>query len=375
MKVTKENLLGNYPAFRYLNWMRKLNINSIPMQNLVLTLFFIVMIVLSSFLDRSFFLNNPNIGLFQHPVIWFFFIIQATIPFALHKSVARFLDMYNWKHSIIKIPFFKDEFTAETKIFIKNTLRQKLISRIFFVLLITFGFISFAWNSYQNQAPLEFVGFDFWDSYNYPYGYWSTRIYKFYIWCIFFPSVIHLYCSLVFQILNVLKRSYKLNMLTLEPYHYDENGGVSVFMKNIITPVIPVLITTSLLSVSVYFIHQKFDFTSISSLIISTVFFLILYMIPAYKIGKIIRENKEKQLSEIAKKQKKILTKIIDTEDSNQTKNNFEMITTFQEITNKIKAIPNWPNYKFIGKILAVAYSPAILISLVKIIVSLAGKN
>ena len=164
-------------------------------------------------------------------------------------------------------------------------------------------------------------------------------------------------------------------MLALEPYHYDENGGVSVFMKNIITPIIPVLITTSLLSVSVYFIHQKFDLTSISGLVISTVFFLILYLIPAYKIGKIIRDNKEKQLSEIAKKQKKILKNIIETEDSNQTKNNFELITTFEEITNKIKTIPNWPNYKFIGKILAVAYSPTILISLIKITISLMGKN
>ena len=320
-------------------------------------------------------MDTPNIGLFQHPAIWFFFIIQMTVPFALNKSVERFLDMYNWKHSIIKIPFFKNDFKAETQILVKNTLRKKAISRLFFVLLITFGFISFIWNSYQNQAPLEFVGFDFWDSYNHTFGYWSTRIYKFYIWCLFFPCVIHLYCSLVFQILSVLKRSYKLNMLALEPYHYDENGGVSVFMKNIITPIIPVLITTSLLSVSVYFIHQKFDLTSISGLVISTVFFLILYLIPAYKIGKIIRDNKEKQLSEIAKKQKKILKNIIETEDSNQTKNNFELITTFEEITNKIKTIPNWPNYKFIGKILAVAYSPTILISLIKITISLMGKN
>lgn len=374
MTITEENLLSNYPAFNYLSWMKKLNIHSIPVRNLIVTLFFVGLIVLASYVDHSFYLGEPNIGLLQHPAIWFFFLIQAIVPFALSKSINRFLNMYNWKHSIIKHSFFEEDFKSETKLLLQKSLHKKSLSRLWFVLLFTFGFISFAWNSYQNQSPVELVGFDFWDSYTYPFGYWSTRIYKFYIWCIFFPSVIHLYCSLVLQILNVLKRSYKSNMLVLEPYHYDENGGVSIFMKNIITPIIPVLFTTSLLSLSVYLIHQKFDFTSISSLVIVTIIFLILYLIPAYKIGKIIRDNKERQLSEIAKKQKKILKKIIDQDDSSQTKNDFELITTFEKITHQIKSIPNWPNYKFIGKILTIAYSPSIVISIVKIALPMIGK-
>ncbi|MGH1388509.1 hypothetical protein [Kordia sp.] len=366
MIATKENLLNNYPAFRYLNWMKKIGIHSIPAQNLILTLFFVITITISSYLDQSYLLDKPNIGLFQHPVIWFFFIIQVLIPFALNTSITRFLNMSNWKHSIIKVLFFKDDFTSEVQILNKNTLRKKPLSKSFFALLLVFGFISFVWNSYQNQSPLRFVGFDFWDSYTYPFGYWATRIYKLYMWCIFFPSIIHLYCLLVIQTLSVLKRSYNLNMLALEPYHYDGNGGVSVFIKNIITPIIPVLLATSLLSVSVYLVHQKFDFTTISSLVISTVFFLVLYFIPAFKIGKIIRDNKEEQLAEIAKKQKKFLDEIVDARDIQQTKNNFELITTFEEITKKIKSIPNWPNYKFVTKIIALAYSPTLILGLIR---------
>ena len=325
----------------------------------------------SSFIDNSFFLNSPNIGLFQHPSIWTFFLIQALVPFSLQQSTKRFLRMPHWKNSIIHKKYFDQQFDKETKIFINDIKRKTLISKSIFISLFTFGLISFIWNTYQNQAPIKFLGFDFWDSYNYPFGYWATRVYKFYIWCLFLPSVIHAYLFVIIRTLSVLNKSYSLKLLSVEPYHFDNNGGVSVFLKNIVNPTIPVLFITSLLSIFVFVIHEKFDLTSIASLIIASCFLLIFYFIPAIKIRKIIKKDKQRQLAEIAQKQKKILNEIITIESSDEMKNKFELISTLQEISNKIKSVPNWPNHKFILKILTIAYSPTVFNVLIKIMLPL----
>ena len=98
---SNNNLLSLYPAFSFLKWMKKINIVSLPVQNLFFTIFFILLLSLSSYLDKSLILDEPNIGLFQHPAIWMFFLIQAIVPFFISKSIESFLNMPKWKYNII----------------------------------------------------------------------------------------------------------------------------------------------------------------------------------------------------------------------------------------------------------------------------------
>ena len=366
---SNNNLLSLYPAFSFLKWMKKINIVSLPVQNLFFTIFFILLLSLSSYLDKSLILDEPNIGLFQHPAIWMFFLIQAIVPFFISKSIESFLNMPKWKYNIISKSFFDNNFKSEIISLKKDISRKSIKSQSVFAILFFIGAIAFIWNSYQNQNPLKFLGFDFWDSYSYTYGYWTTRLYKFYIWCFFFPSIVHLYSFVIAKILSILKLANNNQLLKIEPYHYDNNGGVSIIIINIIRPIIPILFITSLLSIIVLTIHNKIDVTSLSSLIIATLLLLLFYFIPVITIRSIIKKEKEKQLAEISNKQEKILNSITSNNDVDFIRKNYEIIDILSSVSHKIKAIPNWPNYKLMVKIISIAYCPTVLNFIIKFLV------
>lgn len=278
-----------YPIFRFNKLVRVFKTHP-ERQSLLFTTVILVLIILASLIDHTFLLPGVDIGLFEHPTIWTFLIIQAILPFVFKKAVVNLFDFL--KGTDIVNP--GTDLSKYVTIFKKHVSRQTNSGRIAYLLLITFGLGCFAWNSFQNQAPYQFVGFDFWDSINHVFGYGITRVYKFYLWVFFFPSIIHMHISLLLTLHKLLKDAMKEHFWALKPFHQDEYGGVGKIIRIAIDPCIPVLLIASLSVFSVLLIHRQLSVTPVVGICVLSALFVFVYLIPAITLRKIIQSEKKK---------------------------------------------------------------------------------
>ena len=162
----------HYPVFRLGRKLAFFFRKSVTTQSCFMALLSILLFLSCSGIDHTWLMNGKNTGLLEHPTIWAFFIIQIISPVFLKKAIERLFTFLK-ENDIIDS---KKELSGYLTLFNRQTSRQMNFSRFSFVFLSFIGLICFAWNSFQNQAPLKFQGFDFWDSFNHPFVYWLSRI-------------------------------------------------------------------------------------------------------------------------------------------------------------------------------------------------------
>jgi hypothetical protein len=250
-------------------------------------------------------------------------------------------------------------------VFKKGTLRQTNLSKFSYSFLTLVGLVCFTWNSFQNQSPIKFLGFDFWDSSNHQFGYWLTRGYKLYLWVFFLPAIIHIHISILSVLYKLLKDAEKSNFFVLRPYNQDEHAGVGVIIKIAINPSLPILILGSLSVLGAFFIHGQIGVTPVIGLCILSLLFLLVYLIPAIQLRKIIKSEKKNQLSEIAEKQNSIYFTLISKEKSKVEPEDLEKLNSLTIIYEQVKSISTWPYWKSMLKVIGFINIP-LLISLGK---------
>lgn len=340
MNNIEHNTLLSYPVFRIIDktivWKNK----SLPIKTLIISGVIVILIICGAYLDKSIILEGDNIGLIEHPVIWALIILQCLLPFYLKEAVSL-LNNFLKSNENIALGF---DLSRYRRVFENSISRKTNISRFIYTLFVTIGFISFAWNSYQNQLPEKFLGFDFWDSINHPFGYWITRLYKAYTWILFFPACLHIQFSIVVTSFKVLKSVQKQKSFILKPYHQDRYGGGGEIIKVVIKPFIPVLILASISTLGVFFIHQKLGITPIASLFGLSILFIITYLLPAFQLNSLIKSEKKTKLIEISQKQDEIYSSIIDAKDSIQISQKVELLDSLKSVSQQIKSISNWPH-------------------------------
>jgi hypothetical protein len=247
------------------------------------------------------------------------------------------------------------------------TKRESNTSVVLFNIMIILGLIAFIWNTLQNQLPYKFLGFDFWDSFNYQWGYWVTRIYKFYLWVLLLPSLAHIQVGIMLTIRKLIIKANMQNEVILEPYHKDSNGGAKAFIDTIIHSIAPILFFVGMHNIIVINIHKQIDYTTVLGLLFASLIFLSFYLIPAFYLKEIIVSEKDKFLNEISHLQNSLLE--IAFKNNSNIKVNIDAITSLTKISKKIKSIPNWPQFTYISKLLSLAISPTILNIIIKLIV------
>ena len=359
----KDGVLASYPVLKYVNQINLFKGKTVATNFLVVTGLMTIAIIAASFFDKSLFLTGNNLGLFEHPTIWTFIIIQAITPFRIEKSVNslyRFLeknDLVNSKFDLSRYP----------PMFLQQIFRETNLSKLTYYLFVTIGFIGFVWNSYQNQLPLRFLGFDFWDSINHPLGYWVTRVYKLYLWMFFLPSCAHVQVVILVTLSQLLKDVDKKRLFVLRPYHQDGHGGGSELIKIVISPFVPILMVSSISFLCVLMIHRELDITLLFGLFVLSVLFISIYLIPSIALSKILKSEKQTQLAEIAQKQGTIFSSLIKTVDPNLIKRKLETLTSLDSVSKQIKEIPNWPDLNSILRLLSLAHIPALIAIVQKI--------
>ncbi len=345
-----------YPVFKFNKAIRLFN-NHPERQALVVTAIFFLLIILASFIDHTFHLPGTDIGLFEHPAIWTFLILQAIIPLVFKKAVSNFFGFLDGAEIVKE----GTDLSKYRTVYTKHVYRKTNAGRVIFVLLITIGLGCFVWNSFQNQDPYRLVGFDFWDSINHVFGYWITRVYKFYLWVLFFPSIVHMHISLLLTLNKLLKDAIEENFFSLKPFHQDEYGGVGKIIKTAIDPCIPVLLLASLSVLSALLIHRQLSVTPIVGICVLSALFVVVYLIPAVTLRKIIQSEKKRQLTEVTQTQNAFFYKLSDTNESGSLFRNLETINGLAPIYKQIKSISSWPYLNSVIKVVGIINLPILM--------------
>lgn len=362
MSIGQENMVFyDYPVFRFGRRLAFILSNSVIRQSFFMGILFTILFLTGSLIEQTLVMKGRDIGLLEHPTTWFFLLIQIIAPFFLKKSMEKLFSFFK-KNDIIDS---KKDLSGYTGLFKKHTSRQVNFSKFSYRFLILVGIICFAWNSFQNQDPFKFLGFDFWDSFNHPFGYWITRIYKIYLWVFLLPAIIHIHISILFVLHKLLKDAEKEKFFVLRPYNQDEHAGVGVIIKIAINPPVPILILGSLSVLGAFIIHGQTGITPHIGLSLMSLLLLLIYLIPAIQLRKIIKAEKKRQLTEITEKQNVLYFELVQDAKAINESDSLGTLNSLTTVFDQVKSISTWPYWKSMLKIVGIINIP-VIISIVK---------
>lgn len=336
--------------------------------NAYIALLFALVLTIAAKLDQTIFLDEHPVGFLEHPAIFVFLLSQAVLPFFVERGLVSFLRLSERSDTVLSPEVAQKELPRYCSWLRESIVLRTNTGRVVYVVFVIAGFAFFAWNSFQNQLPYTLVGKDFWDSALHPWGYWSTRLYKFYVWLVVAPLLAHAQVMLVIAMKNFLLSAVRQRGLTLEPYHADGCGGVKVFIDSVLSPMIPVVISAVLLTLSAFFVHRKYDVTTIGGLLLACALFIFVYLVPAVTLRKCISLEKARQLAEVTETQNKLYSIVKhDGSDSSRVSEALGIIGDLSEVCRQISGIPNWPQLARVVKVASIAASSPIIALVAKI--------
>jgi hypothetical protein len=306
-------------------------------------------------------MSGDATGFFQHPTILIFLTAEAYVPFAAVAAGGYMLDPRTFANSAFSPSFVETEVQACLERFQNAVHRHNNRGKVLYRLLIFIGLIAFSWNSYQNQLPERFLHFDFWDSIYHPWGYWSTRIYKFYLWIFLIPAITHYLFLSVWSINDMLIAAERTNNgLRLDPYHEDGCGGLKIVVNSLLNPLGTIVLVAAALALAAFIVHEKIDVTTAGGFILVLGFITMLYVRPATALRNAIRREKQRQINEIKKKQREYY-QLLHTEPLSQEGEPAQAILSLSEVCKHISRVPDWPQLERAGRLLTFLYSTPIL--------------
>lgn len=353
------DLLAAYPAFGYGKFgvRESRPTNRLLRVNLYLSVISLVFMAGAASADSTLFLPGRDVGFLEHPAIFAFLLAQCVLPYSAARGLRLFALTPKWSRGILDSAYLDEQFVPHSE-FLRNCVyRRNNIGSASFNLLIFVGFLAFAWNSIANQSPYRFAGFDFWDSSLHFWGYLSTRIYKFYMWVMFFPAVLHSTLIMLVCMRRIVARAAAENKLSLEPYHPDGCGGVKVFMDSVLKPFVPALGISSALAFAAVLIHRKIDVTTVGALGLVCITFATLYLVLATALRRAIRLEKNRQLRSISELQNAQFFNLIRGQTAFSPADTNTTISSLSDLARHVKNLPNWPQLRFVVRVISLASS------------------
>lgn len=256
--------------------------------SLIALIFLLVFLVVGK-LESNWFLPNNGLGFLEHKNIWIFMLINFLVPIIINLSFK--ILKYNIDEDSIKKLTGNFEDISGSK---AMTILQQFLQAV--------GFLCFVGNSLQNAHLINRLPFDYWDSINYLSSYIASRLYKLYLFVFFIPTVIIYSFILLKSVQKTIANNEKSSYFVED---YEQVNALCNFGLNImLILVIPFII----LSVAVYSIHDRFDITTITTIIASGVCTLTALVVYAFliksfyiKISQYKRENIKKINVQLAK--------------------------------------------------------------------------
>jgi hypothetical protein len=354
-------LLSTYPAFAYSRAPR-LRQGNLLWWNVVLTAVMAMMLMIGSWVEGTLWMQGRAVGFLEHPGIITFLLSQAYVPFIAARAVEQLARPEDFGNSALSPSFIANEVVPAWNQYRTSVMRKDGRGRRLYGCFLLFGFLAFAWNSIQNQDPIRFLHFDFWDSAFHPVGYWSTRVYKFYLWLFVIPAITHLLILSALSVRAIIIAAGRTSgALILDPYHEDECGGVKVMVDALLRPMWPVALLGALLAFDAFYVHEKFDLTTIGGFTFAFAFFAMIYVTPAISLRRTIRREKKRQIHELRKKQTELYNLLYGPAGAATEGELAQALSSMSEVCKNVASIPEWPQLRTALNIAAIAYSsPAV---------------
>ncbi len=296
---------------------------------------FIVIYIVVGLFEKNLFLPDNGLGLLEHINIWIFLMANLLIPFIMYYAF-KTLEYGIDSNTLDKL---KDTF--------KNIAERK-ITKILFNFSTAIGFCCFVGNSLQNAKIINPLPFDYWDSTNYIISYIASRVHKLYLFAYFIPCVL----TYVFTLTQTISDHLIINENEMEDYpikKYEQLNMLCNFGLNILlTLTLPFI----LLSCGVYFVHERLDITSTTTIIISIVSTLTcfgLYLLLIKKFYASITIYKKRHIEQINSQLSEIHRYILSVQYDENRCEKLEVYLKKEEyllqIKEKIEKINKFPHF------------------------------
>lgn len=360
-----------HPAFAPHRALRRLGIRRFAVCNGIVTAVSIVALTVCAWYDDAFVLSD-GFGYLQHPGIWGWFLIQLIVPIGLHLNLksagrcgSRFRQM---AMGSLKGRFRETNFDPMVRFVGLETLE----SRALFSLLFLAGFAAFSWNTFQNLQPGVLARMDFWDSINYPAGYFGTRLYKFYIDALLLPSAVHIFAGIVWTNLRAVQRLSADRRIQLLPYCEDRCGGFGFLADLILTPTLSALAISGLAFFGVVYTHNAFDVETATGLFVQTAIIVGFYVVPTMMLRATLVRLKRQTAREIFVRQATYYEAILSGKlHDTALRDAHEYLRYFDDIVTAIDRVPNWPHLAKVAGVFGLTVSPALILGLIDVVDSL----
>jgi hypothetical protein len=328
----------------------------------------IAALTLCAWIDHSFFISN-GFGYFQHPGIWGWYLIQAIMPLAIYSTLKR--ATRSGKH-YSEVTSDRKAFKFRAKVFdpiVSFVGFGTTVSRSIFAFLFLIGFAGFAWNTFQNLSPGTLAPLDFWDSIHFPFGYFGSRLYKFYVDALLLPGIIHIFAGVVWTNMGVVRLLIKQQGLRLSVFNADRSGGFGFLADLILSPTVSALLVSGLAFFGVVYTHQAFDISTVTGILVQAAILLFFYIVPTFCLRSFLVQLKELARRKVHLRQEAYYEGIVSGKlDGTSLKDAHEYLRYFNDISAAIDKIPDWPHLAKVSSVFGISISPALVSSLIGLV-------
>jgi hypothetical protein len=317
-------------------------------------------ILIGSAIDGSLVLPGRSIGLLEHPGIWIFFVLQVALPLSIRYSLKKLIRARSKVREVAKSDAKMSALVIRPLVaFLRLKDRE---SRFAATIIYSAGLAAFVWNTYQNELPGVIIPYDFWDSKNFVFGFWLTRVYKLYMLGWFLPYIGMIHVGILVVVLRIIRRARVSGKLKLIPFHPDGVGGLGFVPGLVTTPIIVTVLVSSISTAAAFEVHRAADVTPIMGLTIIILATGIAYVIPILVLRADIVAMKRETIAKLRLLQQAYYSKIVDggTIDFEKVRNCNEALDYFERVCARIQTISNYPHLKRLLGYMALAITPSI---------------
>lgn len=329
------------------------------------TAFVVVVLTLCAWKDHSFIIRN-GYGYFEHPGILGWYLIQLITPVAIYATLKAATRSGKHYREVVTdgMAFnFRERIFKPMVAFVGF---GTPVSRAVFALLFLVGFAGFAWNTFQNLSPGKLAPLDFWDSIHFPFGYFASRVHKFYIDALLLPSIVHIFAGIVWTNISVIRLLSKQKQVRLVPFSPDRCGGFGFLADLILSPTISALLVSSLAFFGVVYTHRAFDISTVTGILVQAAILGVFYVIPTFVLRSVLVQVKKLAGKEVYLRQEGYYEAILSEKlHGASLRDAHEYLRYFNDISSRIDGIPDWPHLAKVSRVFGISISPALISSLV----------
>lgn len=319
-----------------------------------------LVVLFAAAVDHSFFLPGRSIGLFEHPGIWAFIGVQAILPLSLRSSL---LELMRARRNLVAVGALPGTSAAGIITPLVRYLRlESGGSRLVATALYGVGLVAFVWNTYQNQLPGIVVPYDFWDSKSHFWGFWTTRVYKLYLFVWLLPYIAFLHVAVLRVALGIVRSARMAGSLRLLPYHPDGVGGLGFLPELVTRPLVVAVILGTLPTAAAFEVHRAADVTPLMGLAVLLLATAVAYFVPILALRADIVATKETMVKKLRWMQQANFTRIFENKklDPDAVKSSSETIEYFEKLCTAIDEVSNYPHLKRLIGVATLAMTPAV---------------